>query len=109
MLPPFLAYAGQPLLERYGEGVEARLKVCGGAAARHGARRCALRSVRSSGPDALLPCTHRPQLNPLRRSLAFSFVLAEKYRVRGRAAPAAQRAGHGSASSAPSVPAVRPD
>ena len=85
MLPPFLAYAAKPLLERYGEGVEERLKVRRAAASRRAARSRALRSVRSSGSHALLPRTHRPQLNPLRRSLAFSFVLAEKYRVRGRA------------------------
>ena len=83
MLPPFLAYASKPLLERYGEGVEERLKVRHAAAPRRAARSRALRSVRSSGSHA--PRSHRPQLNPLRRGLAFSFVLAEKYRVRGRA------------------------
>ena len=85
VLPAFLAYAAVPLLERYGEGVEARLKVRRAAPPRRAPRRRALRSVRSSGSHALLRRTHRPQLNPLRRSLAFSFVLAEKYRVRGRA------------------------
>jgi len=38
VLPPFLAYASTPLRLRYGEGVEARLRVRrGGALARCGA------------------------------------------------------------------------